>query len=89
MFDKELEMVGNWVPFHALLGAGWALDTTKGVVTKQFASVSLCLTCDGQRVVCVQGYGRTRAEAITEATDSANMWLDAHPEARKVESTRR
>jgi hypothetical protein len=84
MRNKEPGMVGDWVPFHALLGAGWALDSTKGVVTKHFASVSLCLAREGERIVCVPGYGRTRDKAISEATDAANMWLNNHPEPRKV-----
>jgi hypothetical protein len=72
-------MRGQWMPFHALVENGWTLDSTKGMETKKQTSVSLCFMRDGKQIACVQGYGRTRTEALADATEHANEWIKAHP----------
>jgi hypothetical protein len=60
--------------YGRLLQLGWKQDPSKGVVSRDFSSVSFCLNRD-DRTVCVQGYGRTLKDAIADATHEANEWL--------------
>jgi hypothetical protein len=72
-------MANDWLPYHRLLESGWELNKSRGVQTQKFTSVSLCLTRGERLIVCVQGYGRTRSEALADVTAEANSWLKTHP----------
>jgi len=70
-------MLGENLTYDQLVAEGWALVAGKGVSTPRFTSLSFCLTREGHRIKCVQGYGRTLQEALDDATSEANAWLEA------------
>lgn len=61
--------------FEELKYAGWLVDETRGVQTRRFSSIQLCLDRDGFRVASVQGYGQSSEEAILDAVSEANRWI--------------
>ena len=61
--------------FEELQYAGWLVDETRGVQTRRFSSIQLCLDRDGFRVASVQGYGQSSEEAILDAVSEANRWI--------------
>jgi hypothetical protein len=65
--------------YEALQGCGWAINRRTGVVLPGYASVSLCLTVNGRRHICIPGAGPTPAEALRDAVASVNAWLRYHP----------
>lgn len=67
-------MNDNSLTYEQLVGRGWSLNDTKGVSSEKFTSLSFCLTSDSHRLVCVQGYGRTRNAALNDAVHRANWW---------------
>lgn len=70
-------MLGHNLTYEELVANGWSVVKGKGVAMRRFTSLAFCLTRDGRRVKCVQGYGRTLQEALDDATSEANAWLEA------------
>lgn len=70
-------MLEENLTYDQLVAGGWSLVEGKGISTPRFTSLSFCLTREGRRVKCVQGYGRTFQEALDDATAEANAWLEA------------
>lgn len=70
-------MQGERLTYNQLLASGWSLAEGEGVSTPRSTSVAFCLTRHGHQVKSVQGYGRTRREALDAATSEANAWLEA------------
>ncbi len=64
--------------YDDLFANGWAPETAKGVKTSNYTSLSLCLVRDGRRIGCVQGYGRTLADARADVVAEAAKWLRRH-----------
>jgi hypothetical protein len=65
--------------YELLQRQGWAINRGTGIVMAGYASVSLCLTQDGRRLICIPGAGPTSAEALRDAVASVNAWLRYHP----------
>jgi hypothetical protein len=69
--------------FETLQAHGWSINRGTGVVRPGYASVSLCLTVDGRRHVCLPGIGSTYGEALRDAVAAVNRWIGrqhhAHP----------
>lgn len=70
-------MADEILTFDELAAQGWSLNQGKGVVTRTFTSLSLCLVRDERPVKYVQGYGKTHSEALDDAVAEANAWLQA------------
>ena len=71
-------MSSLYQPYADLIANEWVPNTAKGVHTHRYCSLSLCLFRDGQRVTCVQGYGRTLIDAQVDAVREAEKWLLRH-----------
>lgn len=69
--------MGEYLTFDELVAQGWTLTKGKGVSTRTFTSLSLCLIRDERPVKYVQGYGKTHGEALADAVSEANAWLEA------------
>ena len=73
-----------YLSFAQLQNQGWVIDSTKGMSTPTYTSISFCLTTRLPRP-CVQGYGPTLEQARLDAAHQANKWLAAHPATAPVE----
>lgn len=62
------------ITLDELVEHGWSLTQGKGVSTPQFTSLAFCLVQAGHVVKCVQGYGKTREDAIDDAVSWASKW---------------
>lgn len=88
-------MTDQYLTFDELASQGWSLNQAKGVSTRTFTSLSLCLVRDERPVKYVQGYGKTHSEALDDAVFEANAWLGAerivqrHQRGPKPENRRR
>jgi hypothetical protein len=78
MTPSESAVTDQHETCETLLAAGWVPNTVKGINTRHFTSLSLCLFQAGVRVGCVQGYGPTLAAAQADAVTEAAKWLRRH-----------
>ena len=70
-------MGSNRLGFQDLVDLGWKIDERKGMSNRRLTSISFCLMDRRNHPRgCVQGFGRTRSEAITDAVAEANQWIE-------------
>jgi hypothetical protein len=65
--------------YEMLQRYGWAINRGTGIVMAGYASVSLCLTLDGRRLICIPGAGPTSTEALRDAVAAVNAWIRRQP----------
>lgn len=78
---SEARLSHPYQPYIDLIASGWDPTTVRGMQSSQHCSLSLCLFRNGQRVACVQGYGRTLFDAQVDAAAGAATWLLRHAPA--------
>jgi hypothetical protein len=65
-----------YLSLDQLLKEGWEINTSTGVMGRSYTSLSFCLVRDGVRLVCVSGFGPTPADALMDAVNQANLWIN-------------
>ena len=70
-------MGNDHLSLEQLIDTGWAINESTAVEMTQFASVNFCLNRDGHEIICVEGFGPTRDEALFDAMSQANDWHKA------------
>jgi hypothetical protein len=70
-----------YLSLDQLLKEGWEINPTTGVLKGSYTSLSFCLVREGVRLVCVSGFGPTPADALMDAVNQANLWINRESSA--------